>query len=268
MRIPARSSKIFIKGSEKMKLPKCPIWVLPPLIILLAWSIVTEFGLVDPLFIPAPYDAAKALVESVVSENIIADCILTLARICLGFIIGSALGILIGLLIGYYSELYSSMEFVIEFLRSTPLPVIIPLFLLFFGIGEMMKIFVIVWACCLILLVNAAYGVKHCIKTRIIVAKVYKANDWQIFYHVLLPESLPSIFAGLRIAIVHAVSGVLFVEMLISSYSGLGSKIFHAQQLYKTPELYALIIIAACIGYVLNKAIIMIEKRVIHWTIV
>ena len=235
-------------------------------IILFVWFVISLFGIIDPIFLSSPQETILKLFQLLIDGNIFLDIGATLYRVFLGFILGSIFGVISGILIGHFVKLYNKLEFFIDFLRSTPTPVLFPLFILFFGIGEFTKIIIIGWTSFLLLLINTSYGVKHSRKIRITVAKLYKANKIQIFYKVLLPEALPHIFAGLRIAISHSLVVVLFIEMFIGTYTGIGHRILDAQQLFKTPELYALIIIGSTLGYLINKIILISENKILHWT--
>lgn len=249
-----------------MKFSKRLDKLTPFLVILVIWLGISLLGIIDPLFLSSPQQTFLKLFQLLFSGEIFLDIIATLLRLIVGFLFGSILGITIGLIIGYFSKVYDKLEFIIDFIRSTPTPVLFPLFLLFFGIGEFAKIMIITWASFLLLLINTSYGVRHSKKIRIIVAKLYKVNNLQLFYKVLLPEALPHIFAGIRVAISHSLVVVLFVEMFIGTYVGIGYKILNAQLLFKTAEMYALIILSSTIGYLLNKVIIIIENKILHWT--
>ena len=96
-------------------------------------------------------------------------------------------------------------------------------------------------------------------------AKIMKFGNFDIFRKIILPESLPYIFAGLRVAISYGMVIVIFSEMFIGTDSGLGRRIIDAQTVYKIPDMYAAVVLTGLIGYGLNKLALYAERRIIHW---
>ena len=236
------------------------------IILIILWFIVTTFNFIDPIFLSTPQETLTKLFQLLFSGSLLPDLSMTIFRLFIGLVLGSFVGITLGLVIGYSKNVYEKFEFIIEFLRSTPTPVLFPLFLLFFGIGETAKILLVTWASFMLLIINTSYGVRHGKETRIITAKLFKANDFQIFSKIIFPGALPYIFSGLRIAVSHTLVVVIFVEMFIGTNVGLGIRILNAQYLFKTAEMYAIIIISSVLGYLLNKAVLSVENKILHWT--
>ena len=236
------------------------------IILVLLWFILTTFKFIDPIFLSTPQETLIKMFYLIFSGDIIQDLLITLFRFFIGLLIGSFIGIFFGLIIGYSKSIYNKFEFLIDFLRSTPTPVLFPLFLLFFGIGETAKIILIAWASFMLLVINTSYGVRHAKEIRITIAKLFKANNFQIFSKIIFPSALPHIFAGLRNAVSHSLVVVIFIEMFIGTTVGLGYRILNAQYLFKTAEVYAIIIISSIIGYLLNKIVLIVENKSLHWT--
>ena len=116
------------------------------------------------------------------------------------------------------------------------------------------------------MLVNTTYGVRNANKIRIMVAKSLHAGDIAILRKVLLPESLPFIFSGARIAISLALILEIVTGMIIGGNTGLGVRIVNAQLTFDATTLYALIIIIGLLGYTINKAYVTVERRIVHWS--
>ena len=100
---------------------------------------------------------------------------------------------------GYSNKVYMSLEIVVDFFRSIPVISLLPLFLVFFGIGNISKIAIATWTALLAVLFNSMYGVKHAKEMRLMVAKSLRANNFQIFTKIVAPDALPEIFVGIRI---------------------------------------------------------------------
>ena len=188
------------------------------IVLLVLWFITTTFNLIDPIFLSTPQETFIKLFQLFFSGNLLPDLFMTIFRLFVGLVIGSFVGIILGLIIGYSKSIYEKFEFIIDFLRSTPTPVLFPLFLLFFGIGETTKILIVAWSSFMLLIINTSYGVRHSKETRIITAKLFKANDLQIFSKIIFPEALPYIFSGLRVAVSHTLVVVIFIEPDTASF--------------------------------------------------
>jgi len=236
------------------------------LVILSIWHVLSFSGIINKLFLPSPVNVFDKLVNLFATGEVYPDIVATLYRTNVGFLIGSIIGILVGLVMGYYKRVYDSLEFIVDFFRSIPATALFPLFLLFFGIGDETKIAVVVFASSMIVIVNTMYGVRHRSEVRIRFAKTLNLEKISLFKKVILPDAMPHIFAGLRIAISISLILAVVTEMFIGTSVGLGRRIIDAELVYRIPEMYATIIVAGIIGYLLNWLILFVEKRKIHWS--
>ncbi len=235
------------------------------LALLIVWHAATALQWVNPLFLPTPLETGQTLYTQLIQTGELwPDIFTTLYRTVVAFIIASIAGIALGLLLGYSKLIHSSMGTMVDFARSIPATALFPLFLLFFGIGDEAKIAVGVWAASLIIMVNTSYGVRHANKIRLMVAKAYKLKEIDTFKKVILPEAAPHIAAGLRIALSLTLIVVIVTEMFIGTNVGIGHEIIDAQLVYRVPEMYAAIIVAGVLGYLLNHLLQIAEKQVIH----
>ncbi len=231
------------------------------------WQLITVFQWINPLFLPTPLETANTLYSQLVATGELwPDIFATLYRTLVAFILAAIAGICIGLVLGYSKLVHSSMGTAVDFARSIPATALFPLFLLFFGIGDEAKIAVGVWAASLIIMVNTAYGVRHANKVRQMVARAYKLPQLETFKKLILPEAAPHIAAGLRIALSLTLIVVIVTEMFIGTSVGLGHRIIDAQLVYRVPEMYAAIIMAGILGYLLNHVFQIIERKTIHWS--
>jgi NitT/TauT family transport system permease protein len=239
--------------------------VLVPLLLIAFWWAAVLAEITNPLFLPSPIEVFKTFGLLIFKNQVTFDIASTLGRTIAGFLISSAIGIGFGLIIGIDRRVYSYFEFIIDFLRSIPATALFPLFILFFGVGELTKVTVVVFSCSLIILINTAYGVINSRKTRLVMVQMYGATPYQRFAKVILPEALPQIFVGLRTAVSIALILVVVTEMFIGTTVGLGYRIYNAQMVYRTPEMYAIIFMTGILGYAFNQCFSILEKRLIHW---
>ncbi len=236
-----------------------------PLLILIIWTLVSKFELVDAFLLPAPLSVAHSLWEVLNTQSILPDALATLIRTLVAFLLSALFGIPLGIWLGHKRPLYESMEFVIDFFRSTPSAALFPLFLLLFGIGDVSKIAVAIFASILIIIFNTAYGVMNTSPTRALATTLMGATIVQRLRYVLFWESLPQTFIGLRNAISLALVLIVVTEMFIGTTVGLGHRIIDAQISYQIPEMYAIILITGLLGYALNLAFHCVETRFVHW---
>ncbi|MCC6691335.1 MAG: ABC transporter permease [Bacteroidia bacterium] len=240
--------------------------VLGPIFLVAIWFITTNLNLINPLFLPTPQKVAVALFSSLIHVDIWRDLVFTLYRAFIALAMGASIGVPLGLLMGYFDRFYYSFEFIIEFFRSTPATALFPLFLLFFGIGDLAKIMLVFWAVLFIIIVHSIYGVRLGKRSRYRVAKVMGFSGFPLFRKFIFPEALPQILAGLRIALSTSLIIVVVTEMFIGTQIGLGKRIIDFQLVYRIPEMYAAILLVGIAGYILNKLFISQEKRVVHWS--
>ena len=237
-----------------------------PLFLVLVWDFAVRFGFIKAILLPLPVDTLATLVTGMAGGSLLFDFYVTLYRTLIAFGIAVLGGMPLGILLGSNEKAYRSVEFLIDFFRSTPASALIPLFLLIFGTSDINKIAIAAFGAWLLIVFNCAYGVINARKQRIAAAKVMGATRWQIFKDVLIWESLQASFVGLRSAVSMALVIVVVAEMFIGSESGLGHKIINAQQVMNTKMMYAAIMSAGILGYLLNILFLALERRIVHWS--
>ena len=234
--------------------------------LIAVWYVAVWVKVVDPVLLPSPGATFTALVKGMAGGALATDFLRTVERTGYAIAIATVFAVPVGIILGSSERLYRSVEFVVDFFRSTPASALFPLFLVVFGVGDKTKILVGSFAAALGLLFNVAYGVMHARKTRLLAAKVMGASRLRVLTDVLLLESLPQTFVGLRNGVSIALVIVVVAEMFIGSQDGLGHAVFEAQQLFQMPEMYAAIFAAGALGYGLNLLFLLVEKRFVHWS--
>ncbi|MFZ5365387.1 MAG: ABC transporter permease [Patescibacteria group bacterium] len=240
--------------------------IIGPIILIAVWALVAQLELIDKFFLPGPLTTINKLVQLIISGAILGDLFSTLERVVLAFLIALIVGLPLGLFLGRTEKIYRSIEFIIDFFRSTPATALFPLFLLIFGITDNSKIAVAAFAAMLLIIFNTAYGVMHAKKSRVLAAQIMGATKAQIFRWILFWESLPQTFIGLRSAVSLSLVIIIVTEMFIGTTSGLGRRIIDSQITYEIPTMYAVILLAGIVGYLLNLLFLSIEKRFLHWS--
>ena len=234
--------------------------------LLALWSIASYWQWVDPVLLPSPLSTFASLWQGMDGGPLGFDFVKTVYRTAAATAIAAVIAIPLGIVLGSSERIYRSLEFVIDFFRSTPASAMFPLFLVLFGGGDETKIAVAACGAILVILFNVAYGVMNARKTRLLAAKVMGASRLRVLFDVMLLESLPQIFIGLRNGVSLALVIIVVAEMFIGSQDGLGHSVFEAQQLFEMPRMYAAIFAAGALGYGLNLLFLLIERRFVHWS--
>jgi NitT/TauT family transport system permease protein len=234
--------------------------------LLLLWYLAVWVKVVDPVLLPSPVDTFRAMWTGMLGGKLGFDFLQTVQRTILATLIAAVIAIPLGIFLGAAEKLYRSVEFVVDFFRSTPASAMFPLFLVLFGVGDKTKVSVAAFGAALVILFNVAYGVMNARKTRLLAAKAMGASRLRILTDVMLLESLPQTFVGLRSGVSLALVIVVVAEMFIGSTDGLGNRVFEAQQLFAMPDMYAAIFAAGALGYGLNLLFLLVERRFVHWS--
>jgi sulfonate transport system permease protein len=240
--------------------------LIGPWLLFLLWQTAVSAKWLNPVLLPSPGETLGYLFSALADGSMNQDIGDTLYRTLMAFVVAAVIGVPLGVMLGSSERLYRSVEFLVDFFRSTPSSALIPLFMLIFGITDTNKIAIAAFAAVLVILFNSAYGVMNARKTRIMAAQVMGVSRWHVFKDIMLMESLPQTFVGLRTGVSMALVIVIVAEMFIGSETGLGHRIIDAQQLFNIKDMYASILITGAFGYLLNLGFLLIEKRCVHWS--
>jgi NitT/TauT family transport system permease protein len=246
--------------------PSRATFLLGFLLLAAAWILVADIGgLVNAILLPPLVDVLKRLGELILNGSLARDLGATMMRWAYGFTLGVTAGTLAGLFLGVMPRIYRIFEGVIEFFRALPGTAIFPLFLILFGIGDASKIALVFLPTFLLMLVNASYGVLHATPERRRALQAFGATPWQVFRHVVVFEALPQIFIGLRLALSLSLIVIVVSEMFIGTEVGIGQRIYDSYLTTAVTTLYAYLLVMGCLGYALNKACMMLERRCVFW---
>ncbi|AEX53276.1 ABC transporter permease [Rahnella aquatilis] len=237
-----------------------------PVLLFLFWQLAVSAKWLNPVLLPSPVETIGYMFQSFSDASMRTDIGATLYRTLVSFAFAAVTGVPLGVILGSNEKVYRSLEFLIDFFRSTPSSALIPLFMLIFGITDANKIAIAAFAAVLVILFNSAYGVMNARKTRLMAARVMGISRWHIFKDIMLMESLAQTFVGLRTGVSIALVIVIVAEMFIGSETGLGHRIIDAQQVFNIKDMYASILITGALGYLLNLAFLLIEKKTVHWS--
>lgn len=238
--------------------------VVSIILLLCLWEAICQCGIVSSLFLPAPTQILTALFTMISEGEVGMSLAASLYRIVIGFVLGSALGLLVGLLTGTSALVDRIANPVVNALYPIPKIALLPLFILWLGIGELSKVTIIAMGVFFPVAMNTYTGVKNVDTLLIKVAVSFNASWSRTMRCVVLPHALPMIFAGLRIAAGTSLLLLVAAEM-IAAQVGIGALILHYGDLMITDKLMAGVIVLSLIGLVFNLLLQFVEKRCIPW---
>lgn len=232
--------------------------------LLLLWEAVARAGLVSPLFLPPPSAVLAAGWEMTASGEIFFHLGASLGRIAAGFVIGAALGTAVGLAMGFFQTIESALSPLVSTTYPIPKIAILPLLILWLGIGEASKVAVIALAVFFPLAINVHAGVRNVDPLLIKAAVSLGSGRRSIIRKVILPASLPMIFAGLRLGIGLALLLVVTAEM-IAAQTGIGFLILSAADLMQTTRLMFGIAVLSVLGLLFARLMDRLETLLLPW---
>lgn len=236
-----------------------------PLFLISVWSILSYGNIIDRLLLPHPHDVLLYLFNGFFIKGFfITPLVETLKLILVSFVSGGIVGIICGMVAGYYDKAYKSFELILDFFRSLPSLLLIPLSILLFGIGRFSFFIVISWSVFVYFFINAAYGVRYGRASYRDIGKLYNISKLQEFMWIIFPSTLPSIFAGVKMGFSIALIVTIGSEML-SGHQGLGGRVIDAYMIYNTKEVFSIIVIVGSLGYIGSKLFDLAEGKVVHW---
>ncbi|HHY47763.1 MAG TPA: ABC transporter permease [Firmicutes bacterium] len=241
--------------------------ILTILLFILAiggWKAYVVFKGVPEYLLPPPERVLDSLVELIVSGEVFKHLFVTLSEVIVGFVIGSIGGILAGYLLGRWRLVEEIFSPYILFAQTAPKIALIPLFVIWFGLGLTSKVVLIVSMTFFPVMVNTILGLRSIDTNVRNLLRILKATAWQRFISVELFASLPLIFAGLRLGMVQAVIGAIVAEW-VSGKTGLGYLLVLGNMTYNSGLLIAAILLTTLLGIVTYMAVMAVENRVLYW---
>jgi ABC-type nitrate/sulfonate/bicarbonate transport system permease component len=221
------------------------------LIGLTIWHLLSTF-IFNPFLIPPPSDVLLTGIHMLWSGEIVRDVRVSMVRVLVGFVLGSALAILIGIPMGRLRIVNELLDPIIELLRYLSPTAMIPIAVIWFGIGETAKYFLIFWGTFFIVLINAVAGVMHTPIARLRAAECLGANRAQIFIWIIIPSSVPHIVIGMRVAMASAFMSIIPAEILAAD-SGLGNLLQTSGLLLQTNRMFVALATISLLGFATDR---------------
>lgn len=220
--------------------------------------------LLNPTTLPGPTAVIEKFVDLIAKGTLLPDIGASLARVLIGFAIGTGLAIPLGFLMGWYAGARAILEPWTQFFRMIPPLAIIPLAIVLMGIGEVPKVFVITLAAFLVSIVATFQGVLNVDRTLINAGRVLGASDMTIFRRIVVPASLPFIMVGMRQGLGAAWATLVAAELIAASV-GIGYRMQQAQIYYDLPTIFVGLITIGVLGLAMDRIILWADKKLTSW---
>jgi len=233
-----------------------------PVVLFMVWLVASDGS--ENFYAPPLRQILRAFADTWTIDRLRADVLPSLLRLAVGYAIAALAGIAAGVAIGTSRRLRAATEPVLEFFRAVPPPVLVPVIMLFAGIGNGMKVIVIVIGCVWPILLNTVEGVRAVDGTLSDTAKAYGITGSARLRRLVLPSAGPQIAAGLRQALSIAIILMVISEMFAAS-NGLGFTIVQFQRSFAIPEMWSGIILLGLIGFGLSLLFQLTERRALAW---
>ncbi|GAB4070906.1 ABC transporter permease [Ancylobacter sonchi] len=228
------------------------------------WELLPRLGLVDRVWFPPFTQVLGVIVQMLRSGELQNHIAGSLIRSVIGFGLAVSLAVPLGLVIGWYARVRDFLTSALEFFRNTSALALLPVFILFLGIGEASKIGIVTFACFFPILLNTISGVKSVDPLLIKSARSLALSAPAIFAKIILPSAVPSVFTGFRLAAQSSILVLIAAEM-VGATRGLGYLINYAQFNFLIPKMYAGILTIALIGLAVNQLLVTAERRLSRW---
>lgn len=223
------------------------------------WASTT---IVDPFFLPAPPKILGGAVELSRRGTLLPAVGASLARVFTGWLLGSVGAIPIGLVVGSSRVAKSIVDPFLHFFRFIPAIALITLFMVWFGVGELSRILLIIYATGFVVMINTATGVGAVEQEKIYAARSLGATGWQTFLHVTVPATVPYIYVGMRLAMASSFLVIIAAEML-AAHTGLGNLIWTSRLFFRIDWMFAGIVLLGLLGFLTDRVWRVVGNRLL-----
>jgi sulfonate transport system permease protein len=238
-------------------------WLVPVLLVL-AWEALARFGQIPGYILPAPTKVVATGIALVRDGTLIPDIGISLLRAASGFAIGACIGFAVGIAVGFSRVAGVLLDRTILMLRAIPFLAVLPLVIVWLGIGEGAKIFLVAFGVAFPIYMNTVLGIRQVDPKLVELGRVMGLSTWKLIRRIILPGAMPSILNGVRYALATAWLALVVAETIAAS-SGIGFLAMDAREFLRTDVIVLVIVIYAVIGVVADSVAKLLERRLLAW---
>lgn len=238
--------------------------VIVPVGLLLAWQLASSLGVLPSNILPAPTAVVVAAGELIANGQLVANLAVSTARALTRLVAGGAISFLLGLLCGVSPTARRLLDPTLQMVRTIPHLALLPLVILWFGIGEQAKVLLVAWGIFFPIYLNTYHGVVSTDPQLIEMGRIYGMSRWELFRRVIFPGALPSILVGLRFGL-----GIMWLTLIvaetIAANSGIGYMAMQAREFSQTDIIVLSIFVYAALGKLADSLTRLLERRLLRW---
>ncbi|MBW9336281.1 ABC transporter permease subunit [Herbaspirillum sp. RU 5E] len=235
-----------------------------PLVLLLAWEALARAGVLSPQVLPAPSKVLQTALNLIAQGRLLSDLGASLLRAAAGFVIGGSIGFVLGTLVGFSRLAEALVDRSVQMVRAVPFLAALPLVIVWFGVGEGGKVFLVSLGVLFPIYINTVLGIRQVDPKLLELGRVTGLSNWTLIRRIVLPGALPSILAGVRYALAVAWLALVIAET-IAANTGIGSLAMDAREFLQTDVIVLTIVIYAGIGVVSDGIARLLERRLLAW---
>jgi sulfonate transport system permease protein len=237
---------------------------LAPLVLLVVWEGAARLGSLSPQVLPAPSKVVLTAVALTRSGELLPDLAISLARAAAGFVIGGSIGFALGVAVGFSRLAEALLDRSVQMLRAIPFLAVLPLVIVWLGIGEGAKIFLVALGVSFPIYINTVLGIRQVDPKLLELGRVTGLSHAQMIRRIVLPGALPSVLTGVRYALTTAWLALVVAETIAAS-SGIGFLAMDAREFLRTDVIVLAIVIYAGIGVLADASARWLERRLLAW---
>lgn len=235
-----------------------------PVALVVLWEVSSQQRWINPLFYPAPSDVFDRTWSQIRNGDLLNDTRVTTGRLLWGFVLGAVPGLMFGVASGMSRWIREALYPLATALYVVPRIAMLPLVLVWLGINDEARVFMVAFSVFFIVYFNALSGVEQVDRTHIDTARAFGAGRLRLAATVLIPGSAATVFSGLRVALGFALIVIVGTEFLAAN-DGLGARIWQSYQIFDFPSMYGGIVAVTLLGVVLAWALLAVERVALPW---
>ncbi|ODT18326.1 MAG: nitrate transport permease nrtB [Mesorhizobium sp. SCN 65-12] len=257
-------SNLFVFRGRASPMVELAVGVIAAALVVAAWEGAARSGMIAPQFLPSPSRVLAALWTMLTQQNLLWHVAVSAARVWVAFLLAAAMAIPIGIVMSSYRIVGAALEPMIDFIRYLPVPALVPLSIIWFGVGEETKVFLLWLGTFFQLVLLVADDMRRVPQEFVEVARTVGANSRQVMTDVALRSMGPTLIDNLRITLGWCWTYLIIAE-IVAADSGIGYVIWTARRFVKTPEVMAGVVVIGLIGLVTDQLLRLLHRRLFRY---
>jgi len=237
---------------------------LAPVTLVIVWELLAHAGWLSPQVLPAPNKIVRTAIKLAATGGLLNDLGISLLRAAAGFVIGASIGFTLGILVGFSRVAEAAIDRSVQMIRAIPFLAMLPLVIVWLGVGEAEKIFLVALGVTFPIYINTTLGIRQVDPKLIELGRIQGLNSLQLIWRIIFPGALPSILTGVRYALATAWLALVVAET-IGAQSGIGFLAMDAREFLRTDVIVLTIVIYALIGVAADAIARWLERTLLVW---